>query len=256
MRAPALFVTGSSPVHRADPVTKGVWAASLTLAGFLLPDWRGLACLVLLNLAVLAAAGAARRVAGLLLASALLVATFFIAQGLTHAGSGEVAFRVLGLPVYREGLVYALTLALRLWNTILAMGVLVLTTRPQELVTALVMRGLSPRAGYAVASVIQLLPTVWAAVLSVLDAQRSRGVETDGGLARRLRALVPMLGPLVMASLAAAQERAVALEVRGFSRRGPRTVFRPVPDMPGALALRLLGVGVLAASAAWRAAAG
>ncbi|MBX6350106.1 MAG: energy-coupling factor transporter transmembrane protein EcfT [Clostridia bacterium] len=253
MRPPSLYVPGSTPVHRADPVTKGVWAASLTLAGFLVPDWRGLALLFLLNAAVLARAGVLRRVAGLVLASALLVVTFFVAQGLTHAGSGEVAFRAAGLPFYREGLVFALTLAFRLWNTILAMGVLVLTTRPQDLVAALLMRGFPPRAGYAVASVVQLLPTVWAAVAAVLDAQRSRGVETDGGLGRRLRALLPMLGPLVMASLTAAQERAVALEVRGFSRKGPRTVFRPVADMPGALAVRSLGLALFAASAAWRA---
>lgn len=255
MRAPSLFVAGSSPLHRADPVTKGIWAICATLAGFLLPDPVATAALLAANMLLLAWARVHRRLLGLLLASLLAVFTFFVAQGLTHPANAHVAFRVLGVAFYREGLAYALTLALRLWNTIAAMGVLVLTTRPQDLVTALLMRGLPARAGYALVSVIQVLPLLWGAVQSILDAQRSRGVETDGGLRRRVRALVPVLGPLVMSSLMAAQDRAVALEVRGFGRPGRKTILNPVADMAGASLWRLLALAVLVAAIAWRVAA-
>lgn len=256
MRAPSLFVPGTSPVHQADPVTKGIWAVATTVAGFLLPDWRATAALLVLNLVILGLARVHRRVAGLFVASALLVVTFFIAQGLTHPANQHALFTVLGLTFYREGVVYAGVLALRLWNTIAAMGVLILTTRPRDLVVSLVMRGLSPRAGYAVVSVIQVLPMVWASVQAILDAQRSRGVETDGSLRRRLAALLPMLGPLVMSALMAAQDRAVALEVRGFSRTGQKTILRPVADMRGAGRWRGVGVAVLILAIAWRLAGG
>ncbi|MBE3590544.1 MAG: energy-coupling factor transporter transmembrane protein EcfT [Firmicutes bacterium] len=256
MRAPSLYVPGRSFVHRADPLTKAAWAFSTALAGFIVPDWRATAALLVLNLTLLGLAGALRRTARLILASAVLVATFFVAQGLSHPSNAEPLFRVFGLTFYREGLLVAWVLALRLWNTIAAIGVLVFTVRPQDLVTALLMRGLSPRAGYALVSIIQVLPTLSASVATILDAQRSRGVETEGGLRVRLRALLPMLAPLIMSALAAAQDRAVALEVRGFSRPGPRTILRPVRDMAGAAFWRAVGLGVLVAAVLWRALGG
>lgn len=256
MRAPSLYVPGRSFVHRADPFTKAVWAFSTALAGFIAPDWRATASILGINLVLLGLAGALRRAASLIAASAVIVATFFVAQGLSHPSNTEPLFRVLGLTFYREGLLVAWVLALRLWNTIAAIGTLVFTVRPQDLVTAFLMRGLSPRAGYALVSIIQILPMLSASVATILDAQRSRGVETEGGLRRRLRALLPMLAPLVMSALAAAQDRAVALEVRGFSRPGPRTIFRPVRDMAGAAFVRALALAVLVAAVVWRATGG
>ena len=50
-----------------------------------------------------------------------------------------------------------------------------------------------------------------------MDAQRSRGIETEGSIANRMKAFLPVLGPLVVSSIANTEERALTLQARGFS---------------------------------------
>mgnify|MGYP000155167031 CR=1 FL=1 len=51
---------------------------------------------------------------------------------------------------------------------------------------------------------------------TITDAQRSRGMETEGNLLVRIKAFLPLISPVVMSALTATRERAIALEVRGF----------------------------------------
>jgi energy-coupling factor transport system permease protein len=57
-------------------------------------------------------------------------------------------------------------------------------------------------------------------------------LETEGGLPRRLRALLPLVAPLILGSLMDLEERAIALEARAFTRRGPKTSLMEIPDSP------------------------
>ena len=50
----------------------------------------------------------------------------------------------------------------------------------------------------------------------IQEAQSARGVETGGSLSGRIKAFIPLLGPVVMSSLTDAQERGMTLETRGF----------------------------------------
>jgi energy-coupling factor transporter transmembrane protein EcfT len=50
----------------------------------------------------------------------------------------------------------------------------------------------------------------------IMDAQRARGVETQGNIFIRARAFFPALVPLVLGSITGAEERALTLEAKGF----------------------------------------
>jgi len=84
-------------------------------------------------------------------------------------------------------------------------------------------RGLSPAMGYVVQSALQIIPQTLDMAVRIQDAQRSRGLETGGSLPKRARAYIPLMLPLVLSSLVATQERAMALEVRGFGLPVKRT---------------------------------
>ncbi len=56
---------------------------------------------------------------------------------------------------------------------------------------------------------------------------------------RRIRALVPLIGPVVLGSLVDVRERTFALEARGFGARPSRTAYRVVADPPVDRWLRL-----------------
>ena len=62
---------------------------------------------------------------------------------------------------------------------------------------------------------------------TITDAQRSRGMETEGNLLVRIKAFLPLISPVVMSALTATRRRAIALEVRGFGVKGTKTWMHP-----------------------------
>jgi len=73
-----------------------------------------------------------------------------------------------------------------------------------------------------------------------------------GSPGRRIRALVPLVGPVLLGSLVDVRERTLALEARGFGARPGRTAYRVVPDsgldrlLRMALVVGIVGVVVVA----------
>jgi energy-coupling factor transport system permease protein len=88
----------------------------------------------------------------------------------------------------------------------------------------------------------------------ITEAQRARGLDTEGRIWRRVRGVVPLAGPLVLGALTDVEEQTMALEARAFTAPGRRTVLRPFPDSRAQRLLRwtvlLAGIALLAASVA------
>ena len=107
---------------------------------------------------------------------------------------------------------------------------LLLTTHPSELMSDLTRRGLPGQFAYVVVSTLQILPQMQAKAQTIIAAQRSRGLDTEGSMRKRVGALVPLVGPLVFGSLVEAEERAIAIEARGFTSKLVKTSLREIPD--------------------------
>jgi len=88
---------------------------------------------------------------------------------------------------------------------------------------------------------------------AITAAQRARGLDTEGSVWRRARGIVPIVGPVILGSIAEVEERTMALEARGFTRPGRRTLLW-APDDSGLQRLArwflLLALPVLAAARA------
>ena len=255
-RGLSLYVEGGSVLHRAHPLTKGVMTLSAIALAFVLPSIGWVLGLLAVLLGLVLTAGVLRR----LLAVAVVVllpitVLLLVVQGLVNPANRTAAVALGPVALYREGLLLAALAALRIACLVVATFLLSFTTRPADLAEALVQRGLSPRMGYVLQSALQVIPLTLETAVRIQDAQRARGLETEGSLLRRARAYVPLLLPLVLSSLVATQERAMALEVRGFGRRVRRISRRVFPDsaaqrlvrwalalsVPAAVGLRLAG---------------
>jgi energy-coupling factor transporter transmembrane protein EcfT len=81
-----------------------------------------------------------------------------------------------------------------------------------------------------------------------MDAQQSRGLRLEGSLIQRGRALIPLVVPLVLGSIVDVEQRAMALEARGFSRPGPKSSYLQLVDSQWQSILRaaLIVLSVLA----------
>lgn len=255
-RGLSLYVEGGSVLHRAHPVTKGVLALSAIALAFVLPSIGWVLGLLAALLGLVVVAGVLRRLLAVAVVVVLpITVLLLVVQGLVNPANRTVAIALGPAVLYREGLLAAALAALRIACLVVATFLLSFTTRPGDLAEALVQRGLSPWMGYVLQSALQVIPQTLETATRIQDAQRARGLETEGPLLRRARAYLPLLLPLVLSSLVATQERAMALEVRGFGRRVRRVTRRSFPDsaaqrlvrwtlalsVPAAVGLRLAG---------------
>jgi energy-coupling factor transport system permease protein len=132
------------------------------------------------------------------------------------------------------------------------------TTLADDLLEALVGRGVGHRLAFVVLSAVQLIPGMQARAATILDAQQARGLDVSGSLRRRVGSLVPLVLPVLLGSLAEVRERTLALEARGFGARPGRTAYRTVVDPPEDRAVRwalvviALAVVVVALVGIWR----
>jgi energy-coupling factor transport system permease protein len=93
------------------------------------------------------------------------------------------------------------------------------TTYPGKLVTALQDAGLNPKAGYLILACLNVVPQIQRRIVTIQEAQTSRGVEVTGNVLQRFKAFLPIIGPTVMSSLVDVQERGMTLETRGFGAK-------------------------------------
>jgi energy-coupling factor transport system permease protein len=177
------------------------------------------------------AAGVLRRLArtALLLTlpiaiSVVLVNVFFF------PGGTEVLLRIGPITATAEGARFAIEILARLFAISGAITLFYLTTPPAELVADLERRGVPARATFVTLGAVQTVPAMVERAGTITAAQRARGLDTEGNLWRRLRGIVPVVGPVILGSIAEVEERTMALEARGFTRPGRRTLLWHPPD--------------------------
>ena len=199
-------------------------------------------------LGLIVAAGVARSFLPYLLATALLLVSIMLVNTFLYPDATDVLFRLGPFSATGTGLVAASQAALRVLAFAASVALFALTTRTDELVDDLERRGLGRRPAFIVTTAIGTVPRMAGRAREIVEAQRSRGLNTEGGVLARIRGLVPLAGPLVIGALTEVEHRAMALEARAFTAPGRRTVLRPYPDSAAQRALRwLLVLGTLGA---------
>jgi energy-coupling factor transport system permease protein len=151
--------------------------------------------------------------------SALIVNVFFFPAG------QDVLFRIGPVTATAEGTVFAGQLLVRIVAISGALTLFYLTTRPGDLVVDLERRGVSPRLAFVANASVQTVPAMLERASAITAAQRARGLDTEGSIWRRIRGILPIVGPVVMGSIGEVEERSMALEARGFTRPGRRSLL-------------------------------
>ena len=219
MKGISLYEALQTPIHQLEPLSKLLYVVTVLVLPIIWSNrWITVGCIVL-SLILLIVGKVLRKTLPIISCSFILILTVVVIQGLFRAENRTPVCQIGTLIFYKEGLLFALGVGLNVMNLLLAFSVLILTTKPSDLIEALVRKGLSPRIGYVLSSVFQIIPQMSATMETITDAQRSRGMETEGKLLTRIKAFIPLIGPVVMNSLIATRERAIALEVRGFNSK-------------------------------------
>jgi energy-coupling factor transport system permease protein len=234
-----------------NPATKLTVAFASALIAFGVRGWSAPLVVLAVMLACLIRAGVARRALPYLLATLPLYASILLINTFLYPGATDALFSVGPFTATGTGLVAALQATLRVLAFATSVTLFALTTRTNELVDDLERRGLGRRATFVVATAIGTVPRMVERAREIVEAQRARGMDTEGGVRARLRGVLPLAGPLVLSALSDVEARTMALEARAFSAPGRRTVLRPYPDSGLQRGLRwAMVLGTVAAVAA------
>jgi energy-coupling factor transport system permease protein len=230
-----------------NPSTKLAIAALEVVAAFLVPGWPGPIAVLA---AVLVTAAAARRLRGLAtigLAASPIVGSILIINLFLLPGASDPIVRLGPLAPTWTGLWFGLQTVARLYAFSAAIALVYLTTEIDDLLADLARRGLGRRAVFVVGAAVQMVPRTIERAAEIVDAQRARGMDTEGRFWRRARGVVPLAAPVVFGALTEVEERTIALEARAFSAPGRQTLLRVPPDRVADRALRWAAVLALVA---------
>ena len=226
MKSISLYVDKDTYLTRMHPFTKLCYIFTAIVASLVAGKLWAFAAFIGISLVMLISGKIIHKVFPLIAFSFTILITIFLIHGLFNHENATLLFAACPLKFYQEGMLYALRISLNVLNMLLAFAVFVLTTRPVELVEDLERIGFSPKIGYVVSSVFQIVPQMSGTMNTIMDAQRSRGLETEGSLLTRAKSFLPLISPVVMSSLINTRERAIALEIRGFEAGQKKTYLR------------------------------
>ena len=147
-------------------------------------------------------------------------------------GQGEPLWSYGIIKITQSGINNALFVMIRIVSLIIVSSTLTYTTTPTDLTDALE-RLMSPlkvlhapvhEIAMMMTIALRFIPTLLEETDKIMSAQKARGAEMDtGGFMKRIKAMVPVLIPLLVSSFRRAYELATAMECRCYRGGDGRT---------------------------------
>jgi energy-coupling factor transport system permease protein len=224
-----MFERKEGPLSKLYPLTKFVFLlCSIVLS--IVFDWK-FGYLVMVPLTLFLALfsgnflGFIKKFIGALL---LFVIFVFIFKIMLDKSDSQIIFQWQFVIIRIQGLIDGLNQT----SVLVVMAAVVLlffeTTEIEDLMISLQQRKVSHVVSYIVLSSLQMIPDMVKRSKVIMQAQQARGIETEGNIFLRIRAFFPSLGPLIISSISELEERAITLEVRGFSASVEKTFLKDV----------------------------
>ncbi len=221
------FFPGFSPIHKLDPRTKILLATLFIASVFVANNPASFLLIGIVSLLLVAISRISFSVVlkGIKPIIFILLFTAIINIFMT-AGEGAPLVEFWVIKIYKEGIIRAILMALRVMILIVGTSILLTyTTSPISLTDGLESL-LSPLKKIKVpvhtfammmSIALRFIPTLVEETEKIMNAQKSRGADfTTGSLVQRAKALVPLLIPLFVSSFKRAEELATAMECRCY----------------------------------------
>ena len=244
------YVPGDSVLHRMNPVAKLAAAFLLVIACFATGNFVLLALLAVLDVALAAQCKMLPQTLGLARAVALfslvlaLIALLFTPQG-------DVLVQMPWGYIGTESVIAAALIVVRLVVCAVPLFLVFYVTKLTDMANALVKVLHVPyKYAFTFMSTVHFVPVFMNDMSGITEAQTARGVEFDGGIAKKIRLMMPLCVPLLVSSVRKTNSAAIAAEVRGFNLRTRESGFKEYPFAGMDYAALAAAVVILAAAIA------
>lgn len=222
------YTPKDSIVHRLDPRTKA-FIVVLSLIPPIVYNYPIISFFVFLASLFFAVLGKVARlyIKNLMFTAGWILVILFVVQSFFNPAGKTILFQITPwLAFKKEGANLAMMYITRILAIFGVMYILTLTTHPTDLMVSIVQLGIPYKFVYATLSTFNIVPMLEARIQTIREAQMSRGLRVTGNVLVRLKSFVPLITPLLLGSIIEAQERALALEARGFSAPVKKTFLR------------------------------
>lgn len=182
---------------------------------------------------------------------AFIAAVIFVAQTFIVPG-GEILFKWLFIDIAEAGFVKGFSLSMMVFDIAGIFVWLFNTTENKEIAQALEDAGVNYKVSYVFVSTFKMIDVLSDNSKTIMNAQKARGVETQGNLLVRAKAFVPSIIPLVLGAVTGAEERVLTLEARGFNVEGKKTRLLKIHKSGIEKPFTIFWVIVTVAIVAWR----
>ncbi len=253
------FRDSGSAMHRLSPFVVPAWVAAVVLGVLVLEHPIALLALCIATVPVAVGSGVLRPWAStmryvLWMGLAIVVINAIVSNQGSHVLlQAGFSLPLLGTPrLTVEALAYGAAMAVRLAAIISAFTLLNLCVHPDDLMRVAIRLRLPYRSVLVTSLSTRFIPVLLADAATIMDAQRSRGLEFDrGDVIERARNRGALILPLLSNSLDRATQVAEAMESRAYGSSARRTFYRDAPLLAeDVVALVLLGVAAALAVAA------
>lgn len=222
-------------VHRMDPRTKLLALIAFIVVLFVADNFYALAaCLVVL----IAALSASHVPFGRVLRSVkgILFILIFTAVLNVFFHGGETVYWQWGiLKITLEGIIFSIFLICRLFFLVMASSVLTLTTTPVALTDGIesLLKPLKyikfpvHELALIMSIALRFIPTLIDETNRIISAQKARGADFESGnIFKRIKAIIPILIPLLISAFRRAEELGDAMDARCYSGSKNRTKYK------------------------------
>lgn len=222
------YYESDSFVHKLDPRTKMILLIAVIVFIFLSQNAVALSLVALLILFSMLLSKVPLKMYLKNLKAVLPIIIFTMIINLFYNASGDVLVSFWKLSITTGSLYRAFYMAARILLLIIASAELTYTTTPNDLTDA-IEKLLSPlkyiglkNAVHTLAMMmtiaLRFIPTLIEETQKIMNAQKARGADLENGkLIDRIKALIPILIPLLISSVRRAYELAEAMECRCYN---------------------------------------
>lgn len=231
------FIDTNSKIHKLDPRTKLLLLIALIVIVFISNNFLSLGLTVVFSIVAILMTKIPLSMYLKNIKSILPIIIITSLLNVFYADGGKVLFDWWIFTITSAGVSRSVFMTLRIVLLILVSAVLSYTTSPTSLTGAiesllkpLKLVGLS-NAVHTMAMVmtiaLRFIPTLIEETQKIMNAQKARGADLESGsIVKRVKALLPILIPLLISSIRRAYELAEAMECRCYNGGIGRTKYR------------------------------
>ncbi|HDJ66525.1 MAG TPA: energy-coupling factor transporter transmembrane protein EcfT [Nitrososphaeria archaeon] len=228
------FYPGDSLIHKLDPRAKLLISMSFLLITLIYVEVTVTTIIIVAEALLAAASGTIRRWIKTVYGSIPFILAVFLMNYL-------VRMFIPGQPPIHIILYESFAAAYRLIALLASFSIFFLTTTPEEIGMTLTKLKIPYMYVFAFISAIRFTPILAEELQTIMDSQRSRGLELDkGNPLTRLRRYIPILVPLIVNVLRRSYELAEAMEVKCFGASKKRTYLKELKLRPKDLIVIIL----------------